>query len=97
MANANRGGRKVYRSPRWELVRRAVLLRDKYRCTACSLPGRLEVHHVLPLDAGGAEYDLDNLQALCGGCHVAKHHPVDPEREAWKKKLAALAAQYGML
>ena len=90
MANANRGGRKVYRSPRWELVRRSVLARDKWRCTSCGLPGRLQIHHVLPLDEGGAPFDADNLRALCTICHRLEHHPVDPERAKWAARLAAL-------
>ena len=42
---------------RWEAVRLQVLKRDDYRCSHCGKHGRMEVHHVLPLDEGGAAYD----------------------------------------
>ena len=87
---AGKVGRAVYRDRRWAVVQRAVLLRDKYRCASCSLPGRLEVHHVQPLSAGGAAFDLANLEALCSVCHSAKHHPPDPEVEAWAARLRLL-------
>ena len=32
----------------------------------------MEVDHIAPLKAGGAPYDLDNLQALCRRCHIQK-------------------------
>ena len=57
---------------RWARVRLAVLDRDGWRCQTCSKAGRLEVDHRVPLERGGAVYDLGNLQALCRGCHIAK-------------------------
>ena len=59
-------------SRRWALTRRAVFVRDGWRCRACGRPGRLECDHVTPVHRGGALWDLANLQALCRGCHVAK-------------------------
>jgi 5-methylcytosine-specific restriction protein A len=37
----------------------------------CAECGRLaaEVHHRVPLEAGGAPYALDNLVSLCKPCH----------------------------
>jgi len=32
----------------------------------------LDVDHVVLLSRGGDPYDLENLQALCRGCHIAK-------------------------
>ena len=57
---------------RWELLRQVVLDRAGWRCQACGRAGRMEVDHVRPLRHGGEPYALDNLQALCGGCHKAK-------------------------
>ena len=44
----------------------------------------MEVHHVQPLEAGGAALALANLETVCTGCHVAEHRPDDPERQAWR-------------
>ena len=93
---------------RWGHLRRFILERDGYRCQcrgcplhpreACGKAGRLEIDHVKPLHRGGAPWTLDNLQALCRGCHIVKTSserkapPVDPERQAWRDRLAAAEA-----
>ena len=88
---AGKIGRAVYRDRRWAVVQRAILIRDKWRCASCSLPGRLEIHHKQPISEGGAPFDLANLQALCTKCHHAQHDtPTDPERAKWAARLAAL-------
>ena len=67
----------------WARIRREVLDRDGWRCQTCGKPGRLEVHHVKPLQEGGAN-DLGNLTALCRGCHIEAHRrPLTPEADAW--------------
>ena len=71
---------------RWRALRVAVFQRDGYRCTKCSLPGRLECDHVWPLQRGGDPWSMENLQSLCRGCHVAKtamenRREIDP---AWR-------------
>jgi len=38
----------------------------------CEEPARV-VHHIVPLDKGGAKYDDGNLVALCNGCHNRIH------------------------
>ena len=74
---------------RWRACRRAVWERAGLhpRCAKCGrFAMRMEVDHVVPLDAGGAPYELDNLQLLCRGCHVAKtrrERVTDPERLRW--------------
>ena len=64
---------------RMEELRPAVLARAAWRCERCGARegegGRhLEVHHRLPLGAGGPD-TLENLVALCdpGGCHDWVH------------------------
>ena len=57
---------------RWQATRTAAFERDHYRCTACGHPGRLEADHVVPMEKGGAPYDLGNVQTLCRGCHLKK-------------------------
>ena len=53
--------------------------------------------HRIPLDDGGAPYDLGNLQVLCRGCHIRKtagenraRPPVAPEVEAWRQLVEEL-------
>ena len=78
-------------SCRWEHVRRQAFKRDGYRCQQCGKPGRLEAHHIIDLDQGGAEYDLSNIRAYCRDCHIAHHRkPLSPEREAWRVLVAEL-------
>ena len=59
-------------SRRWERFARTVKDRDGWRCQHCGRRGRLEVDHVVPLEAGGDPWDPANCQALCGPCHSAK-------------------------
>ena len=71
-------------SRRWASVRLEALERDGWRCRDCGKAGALEVHHVQPVAAGGAEFDLGNLRTLCRGCHVAVHRrPALPGEDAW--------------
>ncbi|MFO7943479.1 MAG: HNH endonuclease, partial [Anaerolineales bacterium] len=57
----------------WQATRRAVLRRDKYRCTVCGRRNNLHIHHVgLKAGTPGAE-NLDNLTTLCGQCHNRVH------------------------
>ena len=70
-----------------------VLDRDDWACAKCGKAGRLEVDHRVPLEHGGAVYDLGNLQALCRGCHIAKTRderrgkPTPPEVLEWQDYL----------
>ena len=77
----------------WGKVRLQVLERDSWRCQKCGKAGRLEADHRIPLEDGGALYDLDNLQALCRSCHIAKSrgeqtvHETPPEVLEWRRYL----------
>ena len=67
---------RVYDSPAWDTARTLALARDGDRCTVARLLGgschpRLDVHHVHPVEEGGAPYDVDNLLTVC-----AAHHPM---------------------
>lgn len=62
-------------------VRRAVLIRDDYRCTECTWsfrdwnradPRILELHHISPHAEGGSN-TADNLITLCSVCHDEIH------------------------
>ena len=67
-------------------LRRRCLDRDDWRCTRCGSPANLEMHHVVPLAAGGDALALDNVRMLCAGCHIETHR-ADPERAAWRRLL----------
>lgn len=64
-------GRAIYNSKRWAVLRRKVLLRDRYTCQHCGRFGN-NVDHAVPVAQGGLEWDTDNLQALCRSCHSRK-------------------------
>ena len=94
---AGKFARKIYRTAQWAHVRRAVLERDAWKCRQCGRRGRLEVHHIASLAAGGAAYDLDNCRALCRGCHFAQHREenrlrgVSPDRAEWIRYMSDAA------
>ena len=74
----------------WERVRRGVFESKGRRCSKCGKAGRLEVHHVVPMAAGGTN-DLSNLIVFCRGCHIAHHRPAVGETErAWQVQIAEL-------
>ncbi len=64
-------GRKVYQSPRWKGMRRAVL-RDNPWCQECGLEVATEVDHVVSMHDGGHPFERTNLQSLCKKCHSRK-------------------------
>ena len=72
---------------RWAKVRLQVLESAGYRCAKCGRSGRMEVDHVVPLHAGGAMYELTNLQALDRNCHISKtrleNSRPNPARTRW--------------
>lgn len=61
-----------YDTPAWRRVRLLVLERDGKMCQVrgprCELDAN-EVDHIIPILAGGALYDEDNLRAICGNCN----------------------------
>lgn len=68
----NRAGHALYRTKRWQLLRRHVLF-EQPLCPgingqAC---GHLatDVHHIEDIAAGGEPWARANLAALCHSCH----------------------------
>ena len=76
---------------RWAATRRFVFERDGWRCVSCGRAGRLECDHIRPLERSPQQnpYDVNGLQALCRGCHIAKtsreNTRPDPQRDAWQR------------
>jgi 5-methylcytosine-specific restriction endonuclease McrA len=63
--------RRIRSTARWQKARAAARERDGNRCRCCPSTERLEVHHIVSLEDGGARYDLHNLITLCSSCHHA--------------------------
>jgi len=68
------------RNPRLELdprlyraLRNQVLARDGWRCQYCGSAKDLQVHHLRSRSKLGGDV-LENLIALCAGCHKLQHH-----------------------
>ena len=75
----------VWKQARWAATRRRLFDRDGWRCQKCGRPGRLEAHHLQPLEDGGAVFALQNLLTLCRGCHIALHRPPEiPGQAEWR-------------
>ena len=67
----------------WSEVRKKVRKRDHYTCRRCGITNKelqskyssldvrsnLEVHHIIPISRGGAEFDPANCITLCHNCH----------------------------
>ncbi len=54
----------------WRRLRAQVLARDGHRCQRCGQPAT-HADHITPKAAGGTD-NLDNLEALCARCNLAK-------------------------
>lgn len=95
-----RHSKRVTSTRRWQVLRMAVLERDRFRCRSCGARGRLEIDHIKPVRAAPElAFDPTNCQALCPACHTRKTriecgHPAStrsPERDAWAQAVAELA------
>ena len=86
MSKRHRGSKHHARlhKAKWERFRKEIFERDGWRCLKCGGAGRLECHHVIPLEQGGAPYDPENAETLCREDHIREHHPPNPAREEWR-------------
>lgn len=80
-------GRSVYRTKIWLMRQKQAFERDPFCSwrledgTRCQRLGE-ELDHIVPLDAGGAEYDAQNLQLLCTEHHRLKTARENAQRQA---------------
>ena len=94
----NRPGRWALKRREWQSVRHAVLERDGWACRTCGDRLRLEVHHVKRVaHCPALAFDPGNCLTLCTSCHTIQTNlelgnKPDPNRQAWRKAVAALAA-----
>lgn len=77
------------RSGKWKTVRLRHLEREPF-CQACRREDDLEVHHIHPVHAGGAELDHANLITLCHHCHFCLGHACN--WLSWRPDVVYLAA-----
>ena len=72
---AGRRARKIYNDSRWKGWRAWFRANEPY-CRLCAARGVDEtahdLDHIVPLDEGGAEFEMENLQPLCRQCHYEK-------------------------
>jgi len=63
--------------------------RQGWKCIACAdmLQPAYHIDHIIPLAAGGRNA-LDNLQAMCPGCHTHKTYDENKERAAKQRELS---------
>lgn len=77
------------RSGRWRSWREAHLKREP-SCGACGANDDLEVHHILPVHAGGPELPPpEGMITLCRPCHHVVGHACD--WSAWRPDVRRLA------
>jgi 5-methylcytosine-specific restriction endonuclease McrA len=68
-------GRPAASVAEWGAIRERVLARAGWRCQACGLGRRLDVHHVVKRAQGGSDFNVDRLVALCRLCHAQTDAP----------------------
>ena len=73
-------GRPAASVGEWKAIRQQVLTRAGWRCQACGVRRRLDVHHVVKRSQGGSDFDLDQLVALCRWCHDQTDAPYERGR-----------------
>lgn len=56
----------------WQAVRKAVLVRDGYRCRCCGTADKVDVHHMRFRSAGGSD-SRNNTLVMCRCCHLELH------------------------
>jgi len=62
---------KGWKGKKWHALVPIIRERDDYKCRRCGDWGK-EVDHIVPIRAGGAMWDENNLQVLCTPCHIEK-------------------------
>lgn len=65
----NRAGHAIYRTRRWQLLRRRVLF-EQPLCPCGAIA--VDVDHIRSLEQGGKPYERANLMGLCKACHGRK-------------------------
>ena len=98
----HRHSKRVTSTRRWQVLRQVILERDGWACVDCGArKRRLEIDHIKPVRTHpDLAFDPANCATRCSPCHTKKTriecgHPAPiqtPERNAWAKAVADLAA-----
>ncbi len=64
-----RAGHALYRSKRWQILRRHILF-HRPLCPCGEIA--TDVDHITALEQGGEPWSPSNLQGLCASCHAIK-------------------------
>jgi 5-methylcytosine-specific restriction endonuclease McrA len=83
-----RGVVAFVRSGKWKAVRAHHLEKEPV-CQVCSRDAELEVHHCLPIHAGGSETDPENLITMCHECHYCVAHACN--WRCWRAEIKEIA------
>lgn len=65
--------RSVLSQSEWDVIRKDAYKRYRYRCACCGASGRMEAHEKWSYDEGKALQKLEEVVALCRGCHEVVH------------------------
>ena len=69
-----------------KLVREFIILRDK-RCLRCGKTNNLHASHIYPKGKyRKMQFDVNNVKALCLGCHLYWWHKNPIEAKEWAEK-----------
>jgi 5-methylcytosine-specific restriction endonuclease McrA len=66
----------------WERIRRVIYERDGGICMKCGekvSKDDFHVDHIIPICAGGSEWDLNNLELSCPPCNLTKGAKMEVE------------------
>jgi len=79
---------KLYKTSRWQKLRRYVISRDYGMCQECKRRGIMTrgniVHHIIEAREDITKFwDSNNLETICVECHNREH----PERSGGQKKV----------
>jgi len=80
---------KQLETEKWQVKRRKILQRDKFKCVECGYENNLHVHHLYYVyDKMAWQYPNNALVTLCSKCHKKWHEENDLEfkTEICKKK-----------
>ena len=71
---------------KWARARKAALERAGWKSELSGLRGKLEVHHKVKLEHGGAPYDLGNLVVMTRSEHIRHHREenLTPAQISWR-------------
>jgi hypothetical protein len=72
--------KKQLENEKWQVKRRKILNRDKFKCVECGYESNLHVHHLYYIyNKMPWQYPNNALVTLCGRCHNKWHEQNDLE------------------